>query len=128
MALKALASPEEEDASAEKVDAVIVDDNETFIKMLRLYSFRGQVTTEYHNPEHFLNNVNKYAQDTKIYLDNNYDCSILTGLEVAKKLHMQGYTCLFILSGEAFNKDDIPSYVTVIEKNRCSAFEKFVVS
>jgi PAS domain S-box-containing protein len=101
----------------EKVDAVIVDDDKAFINTLLLFAFDEQITEEYHNPEHFLKNVDKYAKDTKIYLDNNYATSELKGLGVAKELHARGYTRLYLLSGEAFKEGEIPDYLTVIGKN-----------
>ncbi len=103
-------------AGLEKVYAVIVDDNKAFVNMLLLHFFEDELTATYHNPTHFLNDVGKYAKDTKIYLDNHFDGFPETGLEIAEKLHAQGFTQLFILSGEPFNKSDIPSYVTLIEK------------
>jgi PAS domain S-box-containing protein len=106
---------EADDVEAGKVYAVVVDDNRTFVKALLLNAFEeDQITEAYYDPEHFLENATKYPKDTKIYLDNSYNTSSLTGLVVAKKLHELGYTCLYILSGEVSLK--APSYVTVIGK------------
>ncbi len=103
-----------DDTETEKVYAVIVDDNKTFVKMLQLSGFGDENTDAYHNPEHFLKNVAQYPKDMRIFLDNNYDTSNLTGLDVAKKLHELGYKRLYILSGEAYL--EAPAYVTVIVK------------
>ncbi|MCD6045013.1 MAG: Histidine kinase [Gammaproteobacteria bacterium] len=105
-----------DEVTSEKVYAVLVDDHPGFTKALALYAFDDdQITAEYNNPEHLLRDLDKYAKNTKIYLDNNYATSKLTGIEVAKKLHEQGYTHLYILSGESAL--EAPSYVTVIGKN-----------
>lgn len=106
------------EARIEKVDAVIVDDDKSFVNSLLLFAFNDDdIVDEYYNPEHFLKNVNKYPKDTKICLDNNYATSELKGLDIAKELHERGYTQLYLLSGEAFNDTEIPSYLTVIGKN-----------
>ncbi len=104
----------------DKVYAVIVDDNEAFVRALQFGGFGDENTEAYYNPEHFLNNVAKYPKDTRIFLDNNYNCSKLTGLIIAKKLHELGYTRLYILSGEAYL--EAPPYVTVIAKGRVTNF------
>jgi hypothetical protein len=104
----------------EKIYAVIVDDNQTFVRALQVGGFGDKNTEAYYNPEHFLNNVVKYSKDTRIFLDNNYNCSDLTGLVIAKKLHGLGYTRLYILSGEAYL--EAPPYVTVIAKGTVTNF------
>ena len=104
----------------EKVYAVIVDDNQTFVRALQVGGFGDKNTEAYYNPEHFLNNVAKYPKDTRIFLDNNYNCSDLTGLVIAEKLHALGYTRLYILSGEAYL--EAPPYVTVIAKGTVTNF------
>jgi FixJ family two-component response regulator/anti-sigma regulatory factor (Ser/Thr protein kinase) len=110
---------------AEKIDAVIVDDDRSFINALVLSAFDDdEITEEYTNPEHFLNNVDKYPKDTRIYLDNNYATSKLKGLDVAKELHERGYTQLYLLSGEVFKHGDIPSYLTVIGKGNIKKLKK----
>lgn len=106
------------DASTGKVDAVIVDDDKAFVNSLLLFAFdNDDIIEEYYNPEHFLKNVAKYPKDTKIFLDNNYATSELKGLDIAKELHERGYTQIYLLSGEAFNDTEIPSYLTIIGKN-----------
>ncbi len=120
---------DEEDAEkgvTEKVDAVIIDDDKTFINMLVLHVFADQDTEEYHKPEDFLKNLDKYAKDTKIFLDNNYATSDLKGLDIAKELHERGYQQLYLLSGEVFGIGDVPSYLTVIEKTDTEHLKKVV--
>jgi hypothetical protein len=114
-----------ENVEAEKIDAVIVDDDRTFVKMLVLHIFSTQNTEEYRDPENFLNNVDKYPKDIKIFLDNHYATSDLKGLDVAKELHARGYQHLYLLSGEAFGAGDVPPYLTVIGKNDVERIKKF---
>ena len=57
-----------DDVESEKIDAVIVDDDRTFVNMLLLHIFSNQNTEEYRDPEeNFLNNVNQVSKDTKIF-------------------------------------------------------------
>ncbi|HEX4045360.1 MAG TPA: hypothetical protein VHZ76_06830, partial [Gammaproteobacteria bacterium] len=101
-----------------QVDLVIVDDDEKFIRNLVLFVFDDKTVDQYHDPHHFLNNVKKYPKDCKIYLDNNFAAgSLISGVEIAKQLHEQGYTNLYLLSGDNFKKEDVPSYLTVIRKD-----------
>ena len=98
----------------EEVYAVIVDDNESFLRALQFGGFGDHYTEAYLTPEEFLENVHKYPKDMRIFVDNNFICSELTGIDVAKKLHELGYTQIHILSGESFL--EAPPYVTVIVK------------
>ncbi len=84
---------------------------------LTRFIFRDLITDTYHSPEQFLECAAKYAKETKIYLDNNYKSSFLKGINIAKILHEQGYQRLYLLSGDVFEENDIPSYLTVIGKN-----------
>jgi hypothetical protein len=117
-----------ENVEAEKIDAVIVDDDRTFVNMLVLHIFSTQNTEEYRDPENFLNNVDKYPKETKIFLDNHYATSDLKGLDVAKELHERGYQHLYLLSGEAFGTGDVPAYLTVIGKTDIERLKKIVSS
>jgi hypothetical protein len=115
-----------ENAETETVDAVIVDDDRTFINMLILHVFSAQNTEEYRDPETFLKNIAKYPKGTKIFLDNNYATSDLKGLDIAKELHERGYQYLYLLSGEVFGVGSVPSYLTVIEKTDVDRLKKIV--
>lgn len=117
---------EEEQIDAEEkeeVYAVIVDDNEKFVRALQYGGFGDYYTEAYHHPNKFLENVHKYPKDIRIFLDNNYDCSELTGIDIAKKLHELGYTCIHILTGESYL--EAPPYVTVIVKGS-REFDKLI--
>ena len=95
-----------------EVNAIIVDDDdESFTDTLVLFAFSNQAVDLYHHPEYFLKKISQYKKQTKIFIDNNFNNSCLTGLDIAKKLHEQGYENLYILSGEIFSSGKIPSSV-----------------
>ncbi len=106
-------------AAQEKTHAnvVIVDDDKTFARNLALFIFDDYTVDQYHSPESFLKNMQQYSYDTKIYLDNNYNNSLLKGLDIAEKLHAEGFKRLYLLTGEAFDASRLPAYLTVIRKD-----------
>lgn len=105
-----------------KVDMVLVDDDETFSQALAylVNQQSGKIVDTYNRPQDFLKNLQNYSQDTKICLDNNLSSSI-TGLELADRLHEQGYKHLYLLSGCDFFGGEIPNFITPIIK---TDFEK----
>jgi hypothetical protein len=116
-----------EDYNSEKVAAIFVDDDKRLTNSLILYAFHDEEAVEtYQNPEHFLQNVHKYPKDTKIFLDNNFATSELTGIDIAKILHEQGYTQLYLLSGQAFSQNELPGYITLIGKNQIEKIKEVV--
>lgn len=92
----------EKQQEQEELYAVIVDDNESFVKALQFGGFGERLTEAYHSPEDLFKNIDKYPKDTRIFVDNNFVCSELKGVDVAEKLHDMGYTRLYILSGEPY--------------------------
>ncbi len=118
------AEPEKQGTVLQSVDLILVDDDEKFVQNLVMFVFTGQTVDKYYDPYHFLENVSKYAKDTRICLDNNFAAADLRGLDIAKKLHEQGFTRLYILSGEVFEKNQIPDYVTVIRKDDIEGLQK----
>ncbi len=114
---------DEQIGEQEEVYAVIVDDNESFLRALQFSGFGDHHTEAYLRPEEFLENVHKYPKDTRIFVDNNFICSELTGIDIAKKLHELGYDRIHILSGESYL--EAPAYVTVIVKGS-REFDKLI--
>jgi PAS domain S-box-containing protein len=106
------------------VDLVVVDDDKTFVQNLLKFISPGRTVDKYYDPYHFLENLSQYAKDTKIFLDNNFIKTDLRGLDMAKNLHEQGFTRLYILSGEVLDKTQIPDYVTVIRKDDLDTLQK----
>ncbi|MDO8954750.1 MAG: PAS domain-containing sensor histidine kinase [Gammaproteobacteria bacterium] len=103
--------------SNKKVDLVLVDDDKTFAQNLILFAFRNKVADHYTNPSHFLKNLSSYPKETRIFLDNNFAIADITGIELAKQLHEQGYSQLYLLTGDTFSNGDLPDYLTVIRKD-----------
>jgi|GEM_PF-376420 len=98
------------------VDLVIIDDNRAFLSSFaHLLTMRGKVVDTYCHPQRFLENVSRYAKDTKICMDNDLGCRI-TGIQLAKQLYEAGFTRLYLLSGWDFEKGEVPDYLTVIVK------------
>lgn len=112
-------------AVAKKVNFVVVEDNKTFSNNLVCFIFDDdEEVDQYFKPEDFLKNIELYSKDTKIYLDNNYDNSLLKGIDIAKELHEKGYKYLYLLTGEVFrDKKEIPSYLKVLEKSDIKGIE-----
>jgi PAS domain S-box-containing protein len=98
------------------VDAVLVDDDEQFAATLLNYVFDDDRVDYFKDPEQFKDNVDQYPKDTRIYLDNNFASCSIRGVEIAKELHDKGYTHLYLMTGECFKSNDLPSYLTVILK------------
>jgi FixJ family two-component response regulator len=85
---------------------------------------RGLKADAYNSAANFLNNLYKYSKDTKIITDHELKQGG-NGFDLLKKLHEQGYSKLYLLSGRSFEKQEIPSYITVLLKN-AKAGEKLV--
>lgn len=100
-----------------KVDLVLVDDDKAFLRNLVGFVLDDLEVDCYYDPKNFLNHVSVYPKDTKILLDNQFETGSMSGLHLAQKLHEQGYTRLFLLSGREFKKDEVPHYLTIIRKD-----------
>ena len=115
---------EAKESTVSRVDIVLVDDDEALSDNMVNYIFQDRVVDQYLKPEDLLNNIHRYSHDIKIYLDNNYDNSWLTGLNVAKELHEKGFKHLYLLSGNEFEKEELPPYLTAILKTDVEGLEK----
>ena len=107
-----------------RIDIVIVDDDKVFVKNVVNFIFDDLSVDYYDNPQHFLNNVSKYPKDTTILLDNQFATGNLSGIQLAGKLHQQGYIKLFLLSGREFKQNEIPDYLTVIRKDNVESLRQ----
>ncbi|MCD6026204.1 MAG: hypothetical protein K0R08_723 [Solimicrobium sp.] len=105
-----------------KVDVIFVDDEQTLLDGLRMIAFGKQIET-YRDPQHFLNNVNRYPKNTKIMLDQHFANFGQKGIEIAERLHTLGFTQLYLLSGGNFDNYHIPDYLTVILKTDLDSVE-----
>ncbi|EKD94226.1 MAG: sensory box sensor histidine kinase/response regulator [uncultured bacterium] len=98
-------------------DIVLIDDDEIFVDSLVFYleNKSKKIVARYLDPIIFLAELSRYGKNTKIFMDNNFKKNI-NGFDLAKQLHEQGYTNLYMLSGKNFTKDEIPDYLTVLLK------------
>ncbi len=104
-----------------KTDIVLIDDDENLAQVMILVAFSDLQVDHYMIPEQFLKNIAKYPKDVKICIDKNFAGSAFDGLSLAKKLHEEGYTRLFLCSGETFSKGETPDYLTVVPKMEMSS-------
>lgn len=101
------------------VEIVAIDDDYTFLKLLTYHFLSKDRTIEgFYNPHHFLSRLEEFPKDTKICFDYDFKIPDLDGLTLAKKLHEAGYTKLYMLSGMNFKQSDMPTYLTLIPKDK----------
>lgn len=108
------------------VHMVFVDDEKAFTQTLVANYYSQLITQAYSNPFEFLDDVDKYALDTRIILDNYYYMEDggtynIDGLTLAKKLHEKGFNNLCLLSGEEF---PVPEYLDLVIKTDKLALAK----
>ncbi|OGO92404.1 MAG: hypothetical protein A3F41_00340 [Coxiella sp. RIFCSPHIGHO2_12_FULL_44_14] len=118
------ASPTQEESTEPTptlIDLVVVDDNKDFRDTLTRFAFSNLKVVAYHRPEELLKNLTSYSKETKMVIDNQFDNSTISGIELIQKLHEQGYSRLYLLSGWIFEKGEVPDYITVIRKDDIDA-------
>ena len=110
-------------SKTKNTDFVVIDNDkicaDSLADFFRSKSFTVDV---YYNPSKFLRKASKYRKNTKIFIDNNL-CFDMTGIELAKTLHKDGYDKLYIFSGTEFKKNEVPNYLTVIMKGDMDALQ-----
>jgi hypothetical protein len=99
-----------------KVDVIFIDDEQCLLDGFRLFAAGKQVDT-YRDPQHFLDSVDQYSRQTKIMLDQHFADSEIKGSDMAEKLHVMGFTRLYLLTGGNYSDYHIPDYVTVMLKS-----------
>lgn len=110
--------------NSRKVDVVIVDDNKMFTNALtQLLETKNKTVDTYYEPAYFLEGISQYSKNIVICLDNNLG-SGMSGVELAQQLHEIGYNNLYLLSGDNFGIEKIPSYLQVILKTNIEDFLK----
>ena len=70
----------------------------------------------------------KYDKDIMIWIDHEFKGSKLNGFDIAKQLHEQGFTRLYLLSGRRFEKGEVPDYLTAILKTDTDDIFKLAAS
>lgn len=109
---------DEADVMLKQVDAIWLDDDEQFTKNLKLFVFEKKRVDFFNDPTIFLNDVILYSKNTRIYLDNHYQSSIiLRGVDIAAQLHDMGFMNLTLVTGDIFAPNELPDYLNVILKS-----------
>jgi len=108
------------------VDLIIVDDDELLLDTFTKFLFKDMIVDTYINPHKLLENIYKYAHETKIAIDNNYKNSDLKGTNIAQKLYDMGYTNLYILSGEDTENINCKGYATALLKTDIDSIQKIL--
>lgn len=111
-------------AGTAQVDLVIVDDDKGYVENLATFVLFDKTIAFFEHPQNFLDNLSNYSKDTKIFLDNNFDSKVISGIELAKHLHEQGYKRLYLLSGQVFREKELPPYLMAIRKDDLDAIKK----
>jgi PAS domain S-box-containing protein len=105
-----------ETSSFKKVDLIIIEDDESLGEGMVAYLEDVCRVVLYQSPHAFLKDLSQYSKDTRISLDNDFRISDLNGLQLARQLHDQGYTNLYMVSGKDFEENELPHYLTFILK------------
>lgn len=110
---------EQLDAGSKVVDMVWLDDEKAYLDDMVANFYTHLSVDKYYDPTTFLDYFVQYPLNTKIFLDHNYySCDNykfdVNGVTVAARLHAEGYTNLFLISGE--DVPGKPDYLTVILK------------
>jgi len=116
-------------SKAEKVDALVADDNRDMANTFgRVLESQGKKADLYYKPDDLLKNMFKYDKDIMIWIDHEFKGSKLNGFDIAKQLHEQGFTRLYLLSGRRFEKGEVPDYLTAILKTDTDDIFKLAAS
>jgi len=112
-----------------KVNIVICEDDELLANIeAGLFRSKNKQVDVYYNPDNFLKNISKYDHNTIMCIDNEFKDSKLSGFDVAKQLHEQGFTRLYLVSGREFERDKVPEYLTTILKDDIDTIVKLTES
>lgn len=112
------------------IELIVVDDYEPLTNNLMKTVLKGRNVAVFNDVHSFLDNVYKYKRDSKIIMDNNYnnyygDIEGInlsnTGFSLAHRLHNDGFTNLYLASGDKFSS--VPNYLKVIAKHHYNDIE-----
>jgi signal transduction histidine kinase len=115
-------------AVASKIDMVYVEDDREFASIFkRVFATEDKVIDTYSTANAFLNNISKYATDTIILMDNQFEQEDMTGIELARQLHEQGFSRLYLFSGSDYTGDkSVPGYLIPLLKTDLEAVKRLL--
>lgn len=97
------------------VDLVYLDDDKSLLEALNwFYQSKNKTLKTYHSADALLAEISLYPKDTKICTDYTLSPTV-TGVEVTKILHKQGYTNLYLCTGNQLKQADLPSYLHLLK-------------
>ncbi|MDQ5921168.1 MAG: two-component system, OmpR family, aerobic respiration control sensor histidine kinase ArcB [Pseudomonadota bacterium] len=118
-----------------QVDMVVIDDNVMLTDTLGSTIFKNKNVDIYNDLQIFFANVKQYTKGTKFLIDNSYENyngelreirTLSAGFDLAKLLHEDGFTELYLFSGDTFK--NIPDYLRVINKADIDKIEALIAT
>ena len=98
------------------IDIIWLDDSQVFIDSV-LFRLSHRSIKHYLDPRTFMAECHLFDKDTPICIDNDFGVMIpIKGIAIARQLHDLGFLQLYIVSGAFFEPDELPTYVTLINK------------
>ncbi len=101
-------------AEKEKVDLIIVDDDPIITGSYE-HVFKDKCIHVYHKADDFLSQLAQYDKETLIFMDNTLKGDV-SGIEVCKQLHRQGYSNMYLLSAQSFSDKELENNLIAIDK------------
>ena len=101
------------------IDIIFLEDDALYASMVIPDVFCDLEVKHYLTPEAFLRELPTLSLPltVPISIDKNFAQSKMDGLRLAAKLHEMGFFRLYLCSGEKFKAEDLPGYLTVLEKH-----------
>lgn len=110
--------------SLKTVDAIWLDDDITFTDSISWKFEKTDKVDIYRTPAELMQNIYSYVKDTLIFLDNNFEGIDIHGTDIAIELHKQGFTKLFLLSGD-LNLNENLSFLTILPKHEANNLKQY---
>ena len=102
------------------VDAVWLEDDEAIASAFSVqFAVAGKKIDIYRNPFEFMANNHFYPKNTPIFLDNNYEGILVSGIELGLELHNLGFTQLNLITAQmSIEHEDYPFFTRIIYKQK----------
>lgn len=95
-------------------EVVVMDDDRMILDSLVPFLFAKRNVETYTRPQDCFVKLAHYSKETVFFMDHHYGANLITGLDVAKKLHEYGFHRLYLLTGN--QSITVPDYLHVILK------------
>ena len=105
-------------------DIVMLEDDQVFATAFQ-FRFSDRKIKHFLDPRDFLAECQHYAKNIIVSIDNNFGAQVpFNGISVAAQLHELGFTRLYLVSGTYFRQDQLPRYLTFIDKLNLDIFSR----